>query len=109
MIPGRISNTPSKIDKEFVVASVTSVIANLELIENVILGKLAIQKRAPYGLIKTRAENERSLITYLKSQAIFKYSVHHGQISLRKNHHSIKSTPKTSGHQKKRQTKQPYF
>ena len=59
--------TPSDYNQEFVVASNNSSIANIILIDNVILNNLASQNRAPHRLIKKRAESKRNATTQLLS------------------------------------------
>ena len=51
---------PSEYDEEFVVASINTLINNLEVIYNVILNELANQNLAPCQLIKKRAEYKRT-------------------------------------------------
>ena len=55
-------------DEEFVVASFIAFINNLELIDNGILKNFANQNKAPYQLIKKRAENKRLLVNTSNSQ-----------------------------------------
>ena len=58
---------PNEYDEEFVVASINAFINNLEVIDNVILNKLANQIMAPCQVIKKRAENKRTTINTSKS------------------------------------------
>ena len=54
--PVGLAIPPCEYVEEFVVASINAFINNLELIDNVIINKLANQNKAPYELIKKRAE-----------------------------------------------------
>ena len=90
MKPNKISTAPSEYVEEFVVASITSLIATLALIDIVLLNMLANRNQAPYRLIKTGAENEKKIKHSIKT----KHSEHsdHGHKILNKSNHSINST-----------------
>ena len=49
---------PGEYDVEFKVATITTFINNLEMIDNVILNQLTNHNKAPYDLIKKRAEKK---------------------------------------------------
>ena len=67
---------PSEYDEEFVVAAITTFINNLEMIDNVILNQLANQNKAPYDLIKKRAENKGLLAARTNAQLTTEHSKH---------------------------------
>ena len=54
--PVGLAIPPSEYDNEFVVASNSTFINNLKMIDNVILNELANQNLAPRQLIKTRGK-----------------------------------------------------
>ena len=66
----------SEYDEEFVAAAINTFINNLELIDNVILNKLANQNKAPYDLIKKRAEKKGLLDARINAQLTSKHSKH---------------------------------
>ena len=74
--PVGLAIPPSACDEEFVVSSINAIINNLEMIENVIVNNLANQNKAPYQLIKKRAENKRLLISTSNSQLKSQHSAH---------------------------------
>ena len=51
-----LAKPPSEYDEEFVVTSISALINNLELIDNVILNNLANRNKAPYEPIKKRTK-----------------------------------------------------
>ena len=59
-------------DEEFVVALINSYKFNIDLIDNVMLNRLANQHKAPHRLIKMRAEYKRSATAQLTSKGHFK-------------------------------------
>ena len=67
---------PSEYDEEFVVAAINTFINNLEMIDKVILNKLANQYKAPYDLIKKRAKNKGLLDARTNAQLTTKLSKH---------------------------------
>ena len=67
---------PSEYREEFVVAAINTVINNLKMIDNVILNKLANQNKAPYDLIKNRAENKGFLDARTNAQLTTTHSKH---------------------------------
>ena len=72
--PVRLSIPPSEYDEEFVVAAINTFINNLEMIDNVILNQLANQNKAPYDLIKKRAEIKGLLDARTNAQFTTKHS-----------------------------------
>ena len=74
--PVRLPIPTSEYDDELVVASINIFLNNLEIIDNVILNKLPNQYRAPYDLIKKRAENKGLLDASSNAQATTKHSKH---------------------------------
>ena len=86
--------TLGEYNENLIVTLNNSFIANLELIENVILNTLAKQNQITFGLIITRSEKERKSSTDLKPKSYFKKSEHidHGYKNLNKNNQSINST-----------------
>ena len=91
----------SEYDQEFVVASINLFIANLEMIDNLILKKPANQKRAPCRLIKTRAENERTQTSQSISKVHSKHFTHRisGQISQQNLNHLLTNSSKIQSEQ----------
>ena len=67
---------PSEYDEEFVVASIIAFINNLEMIDNVISNNQANQNKAPYDLIKKRAENKGILDAFSNAQLTTRHSKH---------------------------------
>ena len=74
--PVELPILPSEYDEEFVVAAINTFINNLEMIDNVILNQLANQNKAPYDLIKMRAENKGFLDATTNAQLTIKHSKH---------------------------------
>ena len=74
--PVGLAIPPSEYDEEFVVESIRAFINNLKMIDNVILNNLANQSKAPYELIKKRAENKGLLKAASKIQLAMKHSKH---------------------------------
>ena len=58
---------PSAYDEEFVVASISSLVNNLEMIDNLFPKQLANRKLSPYRLIKKRAESNGTSNAQLNS------------------------------------------
>ena len=73
----------SAYDEEIAVTSINAFKNNLEMIENVIFSILANQNKAPYQLIKKRAENQRFLTSTSNSQLKFQHSAHSGSGQLK--------------------------
>ena len=71
--PVGLPKPPSEYDEEFLVAAINTFINNLEMIDNVILNQLANQNKAPYDLIKKRAENKRLLDARTNAQLTTKH------------------------------------
>ena len=67
---------PSEYDEDFVVGAINTFMNNLEMIDIVILKKLANQNKAPYDLIKKRAKNKGKLDARTDAQLTTKYSKH---------------------------------
>ena len=82
---------PSEYDEEFKVATITTFINNLEMIDNVILNQLANHNKAPYDLIKKRAENKKLLTARTNAQITTKHSKHstNGQLLFKNKVQSI--------------------
>ena len=80
--PVGLAIPPSEYDEEFVVASINAFINDLELIDNVILNHLANQNKAPYELIKKRAEIKGLLNATSNTHSTYEHSKHstHGQL-----------------------------
>ena len=74
--PVGLPKPPSEYDEEFLVAAINTFINNLEMIDNVILNQLANQNKAPYDLIKKRAENKRLLDARTNAQLTTKHFKH---------------------------------
>ena len=84
--PVGLAIPPSEYDEEFVVASIRTFIKNLEMIDNVILNNLANQNKAPYELIKKRAENKGLLKAASNIQLAMKHSKHSATGHCQTNH-----------------------
>ena len=80
--PVGLAIPPSEYDEEFVVVSIKAFINDVELIDNVILNNLANQNKAPYELIKKRAENKGLLNVTSNTHSTYEHSKNsiHGQL-----------------------------
>ena len=96
--PVGLAKPPSEYDEEFVVASINAFINDLELIDNVILKNLANQNKAPYELIKKRAENKEVLNATSNTHSACEHSKYstHGHLQTRT---SIQSHSKITNEQ----------
>ena len=83
--PVELPLAPSEYDEAFVVETITTFINNLEMIDNVILNQLANHNKAPYDLMKKRAEKKGLLTARTNAQLTTKHSKHsiNGQLLLK--------------------------
>ena len=105
--PVGLAILPSEYNEEFVVASINAFNNDLELIDNVIPNNLANQNKAPYELIKKRAENKGLLNATSNTHSTYEHSKHFTQGQLRTKT-SIQSHSKIANEQSALSLKQDF-